>query len=276
MLVSPAVSLAADALMFSPANRSAVDIRGFNFFYDTFRALDGINLSIFERRITALIGASGSGKSTLLRAINRMHDKTPGARGEGQILFDGENVLQSKDLVSLRTQIGMIFQRSTAFPMSIYDNIAYGLRLASHRSSERHIKARVEEVLTEAGLFDEVKDKLHKSGLALSGGQQQRMCIARAIAVNPSVLLMDEPCAALDPISTRRVEELMLRLRDRISIVIVTHNMHQASRVADYTAVMHMNSETLAGNLIEFGETQQIFNNPRDERSAAYIAGKFG
>jgi len=276
MLVSPAVSLAANALMFSPANRSAVDIRGFNFFYDTFRALDGINLSIFERRITALIGASGSGKSTLLRAINRMHDKTPGARGEGQILFDGENVLQSKDLVSLRTQIGMIFQRSTAFPMSIYDNIAYGLRLASHRSSERHIKARVEEVLTEAGLFDEVKDKLHKSGLALSGGQQQRMCIARAIAVNPSVLLMDEPCAALDPISTRRVEELMLRLRDRISIVIVTHNMHQASRVADYTAVMHMNSETLAGNLIEFGETQQIFNNPRDERSAAYIAGKFG
>jgi phosphate transport system ATP-binding protein len=265
MLLSPAISLA-----------PAVDIRGFNFFYDTFRALDGVNLSIFERRITALIGASGSGKSTLLRAINRMHDKTPGARSEGQILFDGQDVLQVQDLVGLRKRVGMIFQRSTAFPMSIYDNIAYGLRLTTHRSSERRIKARVEEALMEAGLLDEVKDKLHKSGLALSGGQQQRMCIARAIAVDPSVLLMDEPCAALDPISTLKVEELMLRLRERMSIVIVTHNMHQALRVADYTAVMNMNPATFGGNLIEFGETQQIFNDPRDPRTEAYIAGKFG
>jgi phosphate transport system ATP-binding protein len=256
--------------------RTAIDIRNFNFFYDTFQALDGISLSISERRITALIGASGSGKSTLVRAINRMHDNTPGARGEGELLFDGDNILQLRNLVSLRKRIGMIFQRSTAFPMSIYDNIAYGLRLASQRCPEKEIKLRVEHVLRDAGLWDEVKDKLHKSGLALSGGQQQRLCIARAVAVNPAVLLMDEPCAALDPISTRKVEELMRSLQERITIVIVTHNLQQATRVADDTAFMNMNSETRAGQLIEFGETHQIFSRPRDERTAAYISGKFG
>jgi phosphate transport system ATP-binding protein len=256
--------------------RATIDIRNFDFYYGAFQALDGISLSIAERSVTALIGASGCGKSTLLRAINRMHDNTPDARGEGELLFDGENILQSKNLVSLRKRIGMIFQRSTAFPMSIYDNIAYGLRLASQRVPEKQIRARVEQVLADAGLLDEVKDKLHKSGLALSGGQQQRLCIARAVAVNPTVLLMDEPCAALDPISTLKVEESMRALKERITIVIVTHNMQQAMRVADYTAFMNMQPETRAGQLIEFGETEQIFNRPRDERTRAYISGKFG
>jgi phosphate transport system ATP-binding protein len=253
-----------------------IDVRDFNFYYGSFQALDSITMTIPGRRITGLIGASGCGKSTLLRAFNRMHDNTPGARGEGQVLFGGENILARKDLTRLRKQIGMIFQRSTAFPMSIYDNIAYGLRLASQHVPEREIKVRVEQVLTDAALWDEVKDKLNKSGLALSGGQQQRLCIARAVAVNPEVLLMDEPCAALDPISTLKVEDLMNALKDRITIVIVTHNMQQAARVADYTAFMNMNSETRAGQLIEFGETDQIFNRPCDERTQAYIAGKFG
>jgi phosphate transport system ATP-binding protein len=273
-----------NAVIAAPASRmtapspspTAINIRDFNFFYGDFQALDGINMPISERRITALIGASGCGKSTLLRAINRMHDNTPGARCEGELAFDGENILELRDLVSLRKRIGMIFQRSTAFPMSIYDNIAYGLRLASQRASEQQIRVRVEQVLTDAGLWDEVKDKLKKSGLALSGGQQQRPCIARAVAVNSSVLLMDEPCAALDPISTLKVEELMHTLEERITIVIVTHNMQQAARVAEYTAFMNMNADTRAGQLIEFGETDQIFNHPRDERTEAYISGKFG
>jgi phosphate transport system ATP-binding protein len=269
-------TLATDHPPESSPTRTAIDIRNFNFFYTTFQALDDISMAISERRITALIGASGCGKSTLLRAMNRMHDNTPGTRGEGELMFDGQNILTLKNLVLLRKQIGMIFQRSTAFPMSIYDNIAYGLRLASQRCPEKEIKVRVEQVLTDAGLWDEVKDKLNKSGLALSGGQQQRLCIARAVAVNPSVLLMDEPCAALDPISTLKVEESMRALKERITIVIVTHNMQQATRVADYTAFMNMNSETRAGQLIEYGETEQIFNRPRDERTEAYISGKFG
>jgi phosphate transport system ATP-binding protein len=254
----------------------AIDVRNFNFFYGTFQALDDITMGFAEKRISGLIGASGCGKSTLLRALNRMHDNTPGTRGEGELVFDGENILELKNLVELRKRIGMIFQRSTAFPMSIFDNIAYGLRLASQKVPGNQIKTRVEEVLVDAGLWDEVKDKLNKSGLALSGGQQQRLCIARAVAVNPAVLLMDEPCAALDPISTLKVEEMMHTLKERITIVIVTHNMQQAARVADYTAFMNMNSETRAGQLIEFGETDQIFNHPRDERTAAYISGKFG
>jgi phosphate transport system ATP-binding protein len=255
---------------------TAIDVRNFSFYYGSFQALDDISMNVLERHITALIGASGSGKSTLLRAINRMHDNTPGSHSEGEIVFDGEDILQSKNLVSLRKRIGMIFQRSTAFPMSIFDNIAYGLRLASQRCPENQIKTRVEQVLTDAGLWNEVKDKLHKSGLSLSGGQQQRMCIARAVAVDPTVLLMDEPCAALDPISTLKVEELMRALQQRITIMIVTHNMQQAARVADYTAFMDMNTETRAGRLVEVGETDQIFNHPRDERTAAYISGKFG
>src|SRR5262245_49389924 len=259
----------------SMAGPLEIDVRSFNFFYGSFQALDSISLSIPERQITALIGASGCGKSTLLRAMNRMHDNTRGSRGEGELLFDGENILAVTDLVSLRKRIGMVFQRSTAFPMSIYDNIAYGLRLASQRTPEKQIKSRVEQVLRDAALWDEVKDKLNKSALALSGGQQQRLCIARAIAVNPKVLLMDEPCAALDPISTLKVEELMQALKDRITIVIVTHNMQQAARASDYTAFMNMNAETRAGGLVEYSDTDQLFNNPRDERTKAYIQGKF-
>jgi phosphate transport system ATP-binding protein len=253
-----------------------INVRQFSFYYGSFQALDSINMPIPHRRITALIGASGSGKSTLLRAINRMHDNTVGARAEGELIFNGENILDVQDLVTLRKRVGMIFQRSTAFPMSIYDNVAFGLRLSAQRVSEKEIKNRVEVVLHDAALWDEVKDKLNKSGLALSGGQQQRLCIARAVAVNPDVLLMDEPCAALDPISTLKVEDLMHKLKERITIAIVTHNMQQAARVADYTAFMNMNSETRAGQLVEFGETEQIFNNPRDQRTAAYVSGKFG
>jgi phosphate transport system ATP-binding protein len=255
---------------------SEIDVRDFSFFYGNFKALDSINLRIPRGRITALIGASGSGKSTLLRAMNRMHDNIIGAHAEGEIVFNGENVLQSKDLIQLRKQIGMIFQRSTVFPMSIRENIAYGLKLRSQRVRGKQVERRVEEVLHSAALWEEVRDKLDKSGLALSGGQQQRLCIARAIAVQPSVLLMDEPCAALDPISTRKVEDLMHRLKGDITIVIVTHNMQQAARVADYTAFMNMDPETRAGQLIEFGVTKQIFDDPRDPRTEAYISGKFG
>jgi phosphate transport system ATP-binding protein len=253
-----------------------IGVRGFNFFYGDFQALDSITMSVAKRRVTALMGASGCGKSTLLRAMNRMYDNIPGAYGEGEIVFNGKNILLMQNLVDLRKRIGMIFQRSTAFPMSIYDNIAYGLRLASHRVPEKQIKRRVDEVLHQAALLDEVKDKLHKSALALSGGQQQRLCIARAVAVDPTVLLMDEPCAALDPISTLKVEEMIHTLKRQITIVIVTHNLQQAARVSDQTAFMNMNPETRAGQLIEFGDTGQIFSNPRDERTAAYISGKFG
>jgi phosphate transport system ATP-binding protein len=253
-----------------------IDVREFSFFYGDFKALDSINMRIPQGRITALIGASGCGKSTLLRAMNRMHDNTIGARGEGEIVFNGENVLQLKNLIHLRKQIGMIFQKSTVFPMSIRENIAYGLKLRSQHIPGKEIERRIEEVLHGAALWEEVQDKLNKSGLALSGGQQQRLCIARAIAVQPTVLLMDEPCAALDPISTRKVEDLMHALRGNITIVIVTHNMQQATRVADYTAFMNMDAETRSGQLIEFGETEQIFNKPRDPRTEAYISGKFG
>jgi phosphate transport system ATP-binding protein len=258
------------------ANRPEIEVRNFNFYYGAFRALESITMDIPERRTTALIGASGAGKSTLLRAINRMHDNTIGARAEGELLFDGENILAMKDLIKLRKQVGMIFQRSTVFPMSIRDNIAYGLRLQSQHMPGRQIQERTEQVLRDAALWDEVKDKLDKSGLALSGGQQQRLCIARAIAVNPKVLLMDEPCAALDPISTLKVEELMNSLVEKITIAIVTHNMQQAERVAHYTAFMNMNPDTGGGQLIEYGETQQIFKDPHDARTRAYVSGQFG
>jgi len=260
----------------TPTSPPEIDVRNFSFYYGPFRALDSINMPIPERRTTALIGASGSGKSTLLRAMNRMHDNTIGARAEGELLFEGENILAMKDLIKLRKQVGMIFQRSTVFPMSITDNIAYGLRLASQRVPRKEIKGRVEQVLRDAALWDEVKDKLDKSGLALSGGQQQRLCIARAIAVKPRVLLMDEPCAALDPISTNKVEELMHSLVERITIAIVTHNMQQAERVAHYTAFMNMDPDSGTGQLIEYGETRQIFKDPHDSRTRAYVSGEFG
>jgi phosphate transport system ATP-binding protein len=255
---------------------SEIDVREFSFYYGDFKALDAISLGIPRGHITALIGASGCGKSTLLRAMNRMYDNTIGARGEGEIVYNGENVLEIKNLIQLRKQVGMIFQRSTVFPMSIRENIAYGLKLRNQRIPRKEIERRVEEVLHGAALWEEVQGKLDKSGLALSGGQQQRLCIARAIAVQPKVLLMDEPCAALDPISTRKVEDLMHELKGDLTIVIVTHNMQQASRVADYTAFMNMDPETRAGQLVEFGETEQIFEEPHDPRTEAYISGKFG
>jgi len=260
----------------TPTLRPEIEVRNFSFFYGSFQALESISMDIQERRATALIGASGSGKSTLLRAMNRMHDNTIGARAEGELIFDGENILETKDLIKLRKQVGMIFQRSTVFPMSIQDNIAYGLRLSSQHVPRKDIKGRVEQVLRDAALWDEVKDKLDKSGLALSGGQQQRLCIARAIAVNPKVLLMDEPCAALDPISTLKVEELMNQLVSKITIAIVTHNMQQAERVAHFTAFMNMNPDTGAGQLVEYGDTRQIFKDPHDARTRAYVSGEFG
>ncbi|GAB4213728.1 MAG: phosphate ABC transporter ATP-binding protein PstB [Roseiflexaceae bacterium] len=253
-----------------------IEARGFNFFYGDFRALENINLAAPRRRITALIGPSGSGKSTLLRALNRMHDRTPGARAEGKLLLDGKDINAMDDLVELRKRVGMIFQRPNPFPMSIFDNVAYGLRLGAQSVPKKEIPARVEQALRNAALWDEVKDKIQQSGLALSGGQQQRLCIARAIAVSPEVLLMDEPCAALDPISTLKIEELMCQLEEQFTIVIVTHNLQQAGRVADDTIFMSMNPDTRAGFIVEAGPTDQIFRAPKDERTQAYISGQFG
>lgn len=257
-------------------NHNIIEVRDFNFYYGNFRALDGIKMDAPRNRITALIGPSGSGKSTLLRAINRMHDRTPGARTEGAMLLDGQDVNDVADLVDLRKRVGMIFQRPNPFPMSIFDNVAYGMRLSAQKIARREIAERVERALRAASLWDEVKDKIHQSGLALSGGQQQRLCIARAVAVQPEVLLMDEPCAALDPISTLKIEELMLELRQNFTIVIVTHNLQQAARTSDQTIFMTMNADTRAGFVVESGATQKIFSNPSDPRTEDYIAGRFG
>jgi phosphate transport system ATP-binding protein len=253
-----------------------LEARNFNFYYGNFQALENVSMAIRERNITAIIGPSGCGKSTLLRAINRMHDQTPGARGEGEILLDGQNIYAPEtDAVLLRRRVGMVFQRPNAFAKSIFDNIAYGLHVAGWRD-RKQIAERVERVLHQAALWDEVKDRLNHSALGLSGGQQQRVCIARAIAPRPDVLLMDEPCSALDPIATLKIEELMLELRREYTIVIVTHNMQQAARASDETAFMLMNPETRAGQLIEFGPTNQLFTNPTDKRTEDYVTGRFG
>src|SRR5216110_2157765 len=244
--------------------------RHLDFYYGRFHALKDINLDIAERRVTAFIGPSGCGKSTLLRTLNRMYSLYPGQRATGQILFNGENLLDATvDLNMLRAKVGMVFQKPTPFPMSIYENIAFGIRLYENLS-EREMDERVETALAKAAILDEVKDKLKQSGMALSGGQQQRLCIARAIAVQPDVLLLDEPTSALDPISTARIEELMLDLKNSYTIVIVTHNRQQAARVSDYTGFM------LLGELVEFGVTRQLFTNPREERTEDYITGRFG
>ena len=253
-----------------------LEAREFDFFYGSFQALRGVTLAMRERSITAIIGPSGCGKSTFLRAINRMHDQTPGARGQGALLLDGQNIYAPQtDPVLLRRRVGMVFQRPNAFAKSIFDNVAYGLKVAGWRD-KRQIAERVERVLRQAALWDEVKDRLHQSGLGLSGGQQQRLCIARAIAPGPEVLLMDEPCSALDPIATLKIEELMLDLRREYTIVIVTHNMQQAARASDETAFMLMDPATRAGQLVEFGPTEQIFTNPRDRRTEDYVTGRFG
>ncbi len=253
-----------------------LEAKHFNFYYGAFQALDDISLAMRERRITAIIGPSGCGKSTLLRAINRMHDQTPGARGQGELLLDRQNIYSPTiDPVLLRRRVGMVFQRPNAFAKSIFDNVAYGLKIHGWRDRAQ-IGARVEHVLRQAALWDEVKDRLTHSAYGLSGGQQQRLCIARAIAPRPEVLLMDEPCSALDPIATLKIEELMLELRREYTIVIVTHNMQQAARVSDETAFMLMHPQSRAGQLIEFGPTNQIFTNPKDKRTEDYVTGRFG
>ena len=253
-----------------------LETRNFSFHYGTFQALRDITMTIRARSITAIIGPSGCGKSTFLRAINRMHDQTPGARGEGAILLDGQNIYApDTDAILLRRRIGMVFQRPNAFAKSIFENVAYGLKIAGWRDRAQ-INERVERVLRQAALWDEVKDRLHSSALGMSGGQQQRLCIARAIAPRPEVLLMDEPCSALDPIATLKIEELMLDLRREYTIVIVTHNMQQAARASDDTAFMLMDPSTRAGQLVEFGATNQVFTNPHDKRTEDYVTGRFG
>ena len=247
-----------------------VSIRNLDFYYGTSKALKGITLPLYQNRVTAFIGPSGCGKSTLLRVLNRIYDLYPKQRATGEVLLDGQNILSTKqDLNLLRARIGMVFQKPTPFPMSIYDNIAFGIRLYEKLSGSE-MDARVEAALRRAALWTEVKDKLKQSGLSLSGGQQQRLCIARGVAVRPSVLLLDEPCSALDPISTSKVEELIDELKTDYCIVIVTHNMQQAARTADFTAFMYL------GELIEFGETEQIFTNPAREQTQQYITGRFG
>ncbi|HEY2817130.1 MAG TPA: phosphate ABC transporter ATP-binding protein PstB [Casimicrobiaceae bacterium] len=247
-----------------------MSIRDLDFYYGKFHALKDINLDIAERHVTAFIGPSGCGKSTLLRTLNRMYSLYPGQRATGQIMFNGENLLDATvDLNMLRAKVGMVFQKPTPFPMSIYENVAFGIRLYENLP-QRQLDERVELALAKAAIFDEVKDKLKQSGMALSGGQQQRLCIARAIAVQPEVLLLDEPTSALDPISTAKVEELLSDLKRDYTIAIVTHNMQQAARVSDFTAYMYL------GDLIEFGETDQIFLRPMREETEDYITGRFG
>jgi phosphate transport system ATP-binding protein len=245
-------------------------VRDLNFYYGKFHALRDINLDIPEKKVTAFIGPSGCGKSTLLRTFNRMYELYPDQRAQGEIVLDGENLLTSKqDVALIRARIGMVFQKPTPFPMSIRDNIAFGVRLFE-KLGEVDMDDRVEWALRKAALWDEVKDKLHQSGAGLSGGQQQRLCIARGIAIKPEVLLLDEPCSALDPISTGKIEELIVELKQDYTVVIVTHNMQQAARVSDYTAYMYL------GNLVEVGDTEQIFFKPKRQETEDYITGRFG
>jgi phosphate transport system ATP-binding protein len=247
-----------------------VVIRDLRFYYKGFEALKGIDLALFDKRVTAFIGPSGCGKSTLLRVMNRIYELYPDQRATGEVLIDGRNILDpGQDLNLLRAKVGMVFQKPTPFPMSIYDNIAFGIRLYQ-RLSARELDERVEEALRRAALWDEVKDKLGQSGLSLSGGQQQRLCIARAIAVKPEILLLDEPASALDPLSTQRIEELIDELKSDYCIVIVTHNMQQAARSSDYTAFMYL------GELVEFDQTEAIFTHPKKRQTEDYITGRFG
>jgi phosphate transport system ATP-binding protein len=247
-----------------------ITIRALNFYYGDAKALKDISLSLYKSKVTAFIGPSGCGKSTLLRVLNRMYDLYPNQRAEGEIRFDGGDVLSPKqDLNLLRARIGMVFQKPTPFPMSIYENIAFGVRLYE-KLPKSELNNRVETSLRRAALWDEVKDKLNANGLSLSGGQQQRLCIARTVAIKPEVILFDEPCSALDPISTAKIEELIDELKEDYTIVIVTHNMQQAARVSDFTAFMYL------GELIEFDTTSKMFTAPTDRRTQDYITGRFG
>jgi phosphate transport system ATP-binding protein len=254
-----------------------IDMQDLTLYYGKFKALGNISLTIPVNKITAIIGPSGCGKSTLLRSFNRMNDLVPNVHIDGQILLDDENILApGADIVDIRRRVGMVFQRPNPFPKSIYDNVAYGPRLYGiHRKVE--LDALVEHSLRQAALWDEVQDKLTQSGMALSGGQQQRLCIARALAVQPEVILMDEPASALDPVATLRIEELMHSLKEQYTIVIVTHNMQQAARVSDYTAFMMIDSPaTRTGVLVEYDETIKIFTNPKNKQTEDYVTGRFG
>jgi phosphate transport system ATP-binding protein len=250
--------------------KNAIEVRNLNFFYGSFQGLQDINLDIEEGKVTAFIGPSGCGKSTLLRTLNRMYSLYPGQRAEGEINFYGQNILTpDQDVNLLRSRIGMVFQKPTPFPMSIYENIAFGVRLYE-KLSRSEMDERVEWALNKAALWNEAKDKLNQSGLSLSGGQQQRLCIARGVAVKPSVMLLDEPTSALDPISTGKIEELINELKHEYTIAIVTHNMQQAARVSDYTAYMYL------GSLVEYGKTDEIFIKPKRKETEDYITGRFG
>ena len=263
----PIVAHAADA---AAAMEEKVTVRGLNFYYGGNRALKDINVSLYAKRVTAFIGPSGCGKSTLLRVLNRVYDLYPHQRAEGEVMLDGENILMpAQDLNLLRARVGMVFQKPTPFPMSIYENIAFGVRLYE-RAGKADLDMRVEQALRRAALWDEVKDKLGANGLSLSGGQQQRLCIARTVAVKPEVILLDEPCSALDPISTAKIEGLIDELKDDYTIAIVTHNMQQAARCSDYTAFMYL------GELVEFDTTSKMFTTPTDRRTQDYITGRFG
>jgi phosphate transport system ATP-binding protein len=249
----------------------AIEADDFSFWYGGTQALNGITLQIPQKRVTAFIGPSGCGKSTFLRSINRMNDLIPGIRHAGDIRLIGESVYRpGQDVVQLRKRVGMVFQKSNPFPKSIYENVAYGARVNGLAKGRRELDDVVEHSLRQAALWDEVSDRLDRSALGLSGGQQQRLCIARALAVQPEVLLMDEPASALDPIATQKIEELIYELKDEYTIVIVTHNMQQAARVSDYTAFFYM------GALVEMGRTDELFTNPREDRTEAYITGRFG
>ena len=253
-----------------PTETSKISVKDLSFFYGKFQALKDINLEIPENKVTAFIGPSGCGKSTLLRIFNRMYELYPEQRAEGEIVLDGENLLTSKkDVALIRARIGMVFQKPTPFPMSIYDNIAFGVRLFENLNAT-DMDERVEWALRKAALWTEVKDKLNQNGASLSGGQQQRLCIARGIAIKPEVLLLDEPCSALDPISTAKIEELIAELKADYTVVIVTHNMQQAARCSDYTAYMYL------GDLVEFGATKELFFTPKRKETEDYITGRFG
>ena len=251
------------------ASKAKISIKNLDLFYGSFQALHSINMDIYENEITAFIGPSGCGKSTLLKSLNRMNDLVEGCRIEGEILLDGKNLFEDIDVNILRKRVGMVFQKPNPFPMSIYDNIAYGPRTHGIKKKSE-LDEIVEKSLRGAAIWDEVKDRLNKSALGMSGGQQQRLCIARALAVNPEVLLMDEPTSALDPISTGKIEELLDELRKQFTIVIVTHNMQQAARISDKTAFF------LLGNMVEYGDTEQIFSSPHNKKAEDYITGRFG
>jgi len=250
--------------------KAKIEVRNLNLYYGSFRALKNITMKIKENKITAVIGPSGCGKSSFIRCLNRMNDLIEGARVEGEVYIDGVNIYERDvDVVALRKKVGMVFQKPNPFPMSIYDNVAYGPRIHGIKDKEK-LDGIVEDALKKAALWEEVKNKLESSALSLSGGQQQRLCIARTLAVNPEIILFDEPCSALDPISTAKIEDLLVDLKRKYTIIIVTHNMQQAARVSDYTAFL------LLGELIEHDKTEKIFKNPKDKRTEDYITGRFG